>query len=440
MKRSTLVILGAAAAALATAWALGNLPARAKDRSASATDRSASATAGSASATALSEALPVEVLRVEQLDAYEVAMRYAGRVVSRRTSELGFDRGGRLVALAVDEGDRVAAGQRLASLDTRELEARRRELGAQVEAARARVAEIEARLALAKLTTGRRRQLLERDSISAQHFDESHYEEQAIAATLAAARADIAAAESARRSVDVSLDLSHLRAPYAGSVVARLADEGSVVSPGQRILTLVEDGVLEVRVGVPPEAARELEPGAAHAIEIGGRSHPARLHALLETVETETRTVTAVFRFDERPAGVRDGELARVALAVRNPARGFWLPIGALTESRRGLWSVYVLDESGDGPRVERRELEVLHAESDRAFVRGTLSDGEAVVATGLHRLVPGQRVRVQHKSSAHERVQREPAAHERVQREPAAHERVQRESSAAAAPAADPE
>ena len=44
---------------------------------------------------------------------------------------------------------------------------------------------------------------------------------------------------------------------------------------------------------------------------------------------------------------------------------------------------------------VERRQLEVLHAESDRAFVRGTLRDGETVVAMGLHRLVPGLVVHV---------------------------------------------
>jgi len=358
--------------------------------------RPAAAGTARAAAAPADAPLPVETLRVERLDAYEVTTRYAGRVVSRRTSELGFDRGGRLVSLAVDEGDRVEAGQRLASLDVRELRARRGELDARVDAARARVTELEARLALAKLTTDRRRRLLEQDTISAQRFDESLYEQQALEASLGAARADVASARSARRSVEVALDLSTLEAPYAGSIVARLADEGSVVSPGQRILTLVEDGVLEVRVGLPPEAVREIETGGEHAVEVAGRPHAARLHALLETIETDTRTVTAVFRFAERPAGVRDGQIARVALATSNPARGFWLPITALTESRRGLWSAYALVADAGAHRVERRELEVLHAEADRAYVRGTLRDGERVVATGLHRLVPGQRVRVQ--------------------------------------------
>jgi len=43
---------------------------------------------------------------------------------------------------------------------------------------------------------------------------------------------------------------------------------------------------------------------------------------------------------------------------------------------------------------VDPRVVEVVHAEADRVFVRGTLRDGERVVATGLHRIVPGLLVR----------------------------------------------
>jgi multidrug efflux pump subunit AcrA (membrane-fusion protein) len=102
-----------------------------------------------------------------------------------------------------------------------------------------------------------------------------------------------------------------------------------------------------------------------------------------------------VFVVEGQPDGVRSGDLARIALERNVASTGMWLPITALAESRRGLWSAYVVVPSESGPVVERREVEVLHAESDRAFVRGTLRDGETVVATGLHRLVPGQRVSV---------------------------------------------
>ena len=235
------------------------------------TGRQAATAAADPALEEMASLLPVEGLRVVELDGYVVATRYAGRVVARRQSELGFDRGGRLVSVAVDEGDAVLAGQVLASLDVRELRARRREIDAQVAASRARVTETEARLALARRTTERRRELLSRETISAQRFDESRFEEEALAAKLAAAQADIAAARSARTSVDVALDLSVLKAPYAGSITARMADEGTVVSPGQRILTLVEDGVLEVRIGLPPAASAWVVPTASAATTSGGR-------------------------------------------------------------------------------------------------------------------------------------------------------------------------
>ena len=74
--------------------------------------------------------------------------------------------------------------------------------------------------------------------------------------------------------------------------------------------------------------------------------------------------------------------------------RGAWLPIAALSESQRGLWSAFVVEPAEGGAQVVRRaELEVLHVETDRAFVRGTLEPGAAVVVSGAHRLTPGQAV-----------------------------------------------
>jgi hypothetical protein len=80
---------------------------------------------------------------------------------------------------------------------------------------------------------------------------------------------------------------------------------------------------------------------------------------------------------------------------------GVWLPLGALTEGSRGLWSAYALEpssgsdlETADLARLVPRPLEVLYQEGDRVFVRGPLAAGERLVAAGLHRVVPGQLVR----------------------------------------------
>ena len=68
----------------------------------------------------------------------------------------------------------------------------------------------------------------------------------------------------------------------------------------------------------------------------------------------------------------------------------------------RGLWTSYVLTKPkventnipGNSLVLEQRTVEVLHQESDRVLVRGTLQPGDRMVANGVHRLVPGQIVR----------------------------------------------
>jgi RND family efflux transporter MFP subunit len=339
-----------------------------------------------APAPAAAAPLPVEAAAVRLEAGYEVQEVHTGRIVARRTSALGFERAGRLDRVAVDEGARVAAGQVLAALDTRQLEAERRQVAAGI-------ADLDAQLALARLTTERTRRLRDSDHVSPARLDEAVFAERALAARRAAAQAALEATEAA-------LALSEIRAPYDAEVVAREVDEGTVVAPGQAILRVIEAGALEARIGLPPEAAAALAPGARLAVEVEGRRIPATLAAVVPSVERETRTLTAVLALAPAEDGAPpplDGSIARLAVPRRLAAEGFWVPLAALAESHRGLWSAYALvADANDASlwRVERRPLELLHAEAERAFVRGPLRDGESIVAGGVHRLVPGQRVR----------------------------------------------
>jgi RND family efflux transporter MFP subunit len=347
--------------------------------------------------------LPVAAVEIRLADRFEIHERLAGRVVARRRSELGFERSGRLVRIEVEEGDRVEEGALLARLDTRELEARRRELRALVESTRSR-------LELARITAGRQRELRRADYLSPQALDEALANESTLQAQLAADRA-------ALEHVEVGLELSSLRAPYPAVIVRRLADEGSIASPGQSVLAVLEDGVQELQLGVPPELAGGLEPGRAYEIESGSLTLEARLRSIVPELDPATRTQTAILEIPREadPAGrLADGSLAWVRLGREIETRGAWVPLGALAEGRRGTWTAFAIvpdidtggdqgdargdrDGNGDGDagRIERRQVEIIQAEAERAFVRGTLRDGDRIVRDGLHRLVPGMRVEV---------------------------------------------
>ncbi|MGB3515160.1 MAG: hypothetical protein WBA43_01800, partial [Elainellaceae cyanobacterium] len=81
-------------------------------------------------------------------------------------------------------------------------------------------------------------------------------------------------------------------------------------------------------------------------------------------------------------------------------SEGYWVPTTALVPGVRGLWTAYTVtpDEDAQEPArfiVNRQEVEILHMETERVLVRGTLQPGDRLVAEGSQRLVPGQTVRL---------------------------------------------
>ncbi len=336
-------------------------------------------------------ALLVPVARVAPADGYVVRREFAGRVEAARDSAVGFEVGGMLAAVLVDEGDDVAAGEPLARLDTERLEAREAE-------AQAALAQAEATLSLAETTLARTAEALEFRGVSRQEYDEAVRAERAARSARQAARARL-------DSVRVDLDKSVLRAPFEATVTRRSADEGEVLAAGQVLLELQERTAPRVRIGVAGDMLDAIRARDEHVLQVDGREMTGRLRAVLPLRDAATRTVDAIFELDGEHR-VLPGDLARLALELPVEARGFWVPLGALAEGDRGIWTNYVAaplpagqsvgESVGEATHViEARPVEVLHEQAGRVYVRGAIDDGERVVVEGLHRIVPGQTVRV---------------------------------------------
>ena len=150
----------------------------------------------------------------------------------------------------------------------------------------------------------------------------------------------------------------------------------------------------EVRIGVSPEAAAGLRQSSEYSLAINDLVVPATLKTVVPRRDENTRTVDALFVLEHSSSGVRPGDLARLETKTWIDQPGFWVPLAALTEGPRGLWQSLVAQPGSESHyTLVTRTVEVLHADAQRAFVRGTLVSGDLLVSDGAHRVVAGQRV-----------------------------------------------
>ena len=332
----------------------------------------------------------VAYLAAQPQTGYVAARVYAGRTLAVRASELGFKQPGEVSQVLVDVGDEVQAGELMAHLDAASVEAQLQQAKADVALAAANVTAISAEAELATQTEARFRELREAGHASEQIYDEQRLALRAKQAQLSVARASLMRAEATRKAAEIRLRETSIFAPFSGRVQARHVDEGSQVNAGQAILRLVESDQIEARIGIPESVAASLRQGDEYQILWEGRSNAAVLKTVLPEIDPATRTLTAVFTLSTQRLPL--GAVVELALETQVPTPGYWLPLTALTESDRGLWGVFVIR---DDSSVERRLVEIIHAEANQAYVRGTLNPGERVVKTGVQRIVPGQRVNV---------------------------------------------
>ena len=320
------------------------------------------------------DAISVKVDQIELSESYASRESFSGLATPRRTSTLGFQSGGRIDLITVDTGSKVTRGKTLARLDTRALRA-------QLLAAEAGIEEARAGRDLAQNNVARQNALFEKGHVAEQRVDEAQ-------AQVDTATARINAAKSQADTLRVQIDLARITAPFNGVVTQRYVDEGSIAAPGTPVLELVETGLLEARIGLPAKEAALLKVGDEYVLDTPAGSVDATLRAVTGVIDANARTMTTVF--DIRGEAVPAGSIVRLALDNTVEERGVWVPVGALTEGNRGLWSVYVAEESNGSWTAQRRPVEIVQAGADRAYVRGALASGDKVILEGITRLSPG--------------------------------------------------
>lgn len=323
----------------------------------------------------VAQPLPVLATTYVVQQSYDRESSYLGLVQAGRKTVLGFELPGLLAQLKVQEGSAVATGEIIALLDEAKLRSRR-------DATAANLKRVEIELERARIKARRQKNLSDTGAVSREAYDETRLIAEALSAQVDAVQAQL-------NSIDIDLQKSILRAPYTGIIADRYLDEGAVVNPGTPVVRLIETDRREAHIGVTVEHIDLLSPGSKHTLTLHRQPLQATLLSVRPDVNPVTRTATAVFALPGDITAL-DGEPITLDLAQTVFMEGGWLPISALLDGQRGVWTVLRIAEQ-DGKLLALREaVEVLETQGDMVYVRGTLTDGNRVVAHGLHRVTPG--------------------------------------------------
>jgi membrane fusion protein, multidrug efflux system len=326
----------------------------------------------------------IRPVRAEQVGvrAEHSGTRYAGEVRARHETELAFRVAGRVQTRAVEVGTQVKAGQVIATLDPQDY-------ALAVGAAQAQLTAAEAEAKLAQQDLQRFSELRAQNFISQAELDRRR-----TTAEAAQARARQLRAETARQGNQQAY--TRLTAPHAGVVTAITLEPGQVVAAGQPVAQLARSGEREVRIDVPENALDALR--AARTLTIRLWSAPdvryaGRLRELSPMADAASRTYRARVSFAEPDAAVKLGMTATVEVGGE-ATPGLSVAQAALFKIN-GQPQVWVVDRKT--LKVAARSVQLGALSGDRAAIVSGLAAGEWVVTAGVHKIAPGQRVRLPH-------------------------------------------
>lgn len=315
-------------------------------------------------------------------DAADVAALYAGR----------------LDAVHVRLGDRVAAGDRLAAITIVDLGEQRSEAEAAVSAARAEIRRVRAELDNANREAGRLDALGEAALVAKQEADSARARARALAAEAQRAQAALAEAEARVALLGRRETESAVVAPFAGQVVERWVDPGGFVSTGTRLVRLVQSDVLRVRFEVPEQDVPEVALGAEVEVSVpalGDERAPARVTGIAGEVLRDRRVVMVEAIFDRRPAGWLPGMYASASVVHRKIERTPVVPEAALLTRIDPEGGTRVGVFRRDGGVARWVPVEVVGRADGRVAVRGDVAADAEVLVQGHHDLADGAAIRV---------------------------------------------
>lgn len=325
-----------------------------------------------------------------------------GYVTARREATVSAKTTGKLAEILIEEGDRVTKGQVLARLDDSDAQAELRLARAQLTAAKASVADLDAQLQEAVRDLDRQQALNRRGATAEQTLDSAGTKVTRLQAQLRAQQAQIKVARAQVHVAQVNFANTIIEAPFTGIIVAKTAHPGEIVSPMSAgggftrtgICTIVDMSSREIEVDVNEAYINRVKPGQPVEAVLDAYPKwkiPAEVIAIIPTADRSKATVKvriAIKQLDPRilpEMGVRVSFLNERATNPESPPQGVVVPSTAIVQ-RGDSNVVFVVDRN----RVHQRTVTTGQSYGDLRQIDRGLKAGERIVRKPTAELTDG--------------------------------------------------
>ncbi|HNQ04660.1 MAG TPA: efflux RND transporter periplasmic adaptor subunit [Thiobacillaceae bacterium] len=283
-----------------------------------------------------------------------------GSVVALESVKVASRLMGYIKDIAVAEGQRVKAGQRLFTIDPLDIE------GA-VAQARLGLQQAEDALQDAKADYQRFQALYEDEVVSRQQYEKMKLNYDMAVTRAAQAKAGLGTAQGQMRYATVN-------SPINGVVTQKLAMEGDIAAPGHPVLLVENPDRLQVQTSVPEAVFKTLKLGQTVEVQVDGQEQSVQARVARLSPAADPMSHTYMVKLDVAGAGLQSGAFARVLFPTGRQLI-LTLPRSAVQE-RAGITGVFVVDDAG----IARY----------RMVRTGNEIDGQVEILSGLN---PGERV-----------------------------------------------